>query len=106
MATKHRCCVVYGALPPETRTQQAKLFNEQDNGYDVLVASDAIGMGLNLNIRRVVFFSLDKFDGDSKKPVPPAQVMFFTCGSDATLIHHWTFMMAILHRFILIRGLT
>ncbi|KAL2623078.1 hypothetical protein R1flu_003283 [Riccia fluitans] len=74
LATKHRCCVVYGALPPETRTQQAKLFNEQDNGYDVLVASDAIGMGLNLNIRRVVFFSLDKFDGDSKKPVPPAQV--------------------------------
>ncbi|CAM6087359.1 unnamed protein product [Calypogeia fissa] len=74
LASKHRCCVVYGALPPETRTQQAKLFNELDNGYNVLVASDAIGMGLNLNIRRVVFFSLDKFDGDSKKPVPPAQV--------------------------------
>lgn len=76
LASKHRCCVVYGALPPETRTQQAKLFNELDNGYTVLVASDAIGMGLNLNIRRVVFFSLDKFDGDSKKPVAPTQVRY------------------------------
>ena len=48
-------CVVYGALPPEMRRQQARLFNESGNGYDVLVASDAVGMGLNLNIRRIVF---------------------------------------------------
>lgn len=74
LATKHRCCVVYGALPPETRRQQAKLFNDPDSGYDVLVASDAVGMGLNLNIRRVVFYSLDKFDGGAKRPVPPSQV--------------------------------
>ena len=50
-----RCCLIYGSLPPETRTQQAALFNDPDSGYDVLVATDAIGMGLNLNIRRVVF---------------------------------------------------
>lgn len=31
---------------------QARLFNMENTGYDVLVASDAIGMGLNLNIRR------------------------------------------------------
>lgn len=46
--TGHRCAVVYGGLPPETRSQQAKLFNDQTNEYDVLVASDAVGMGLNL----------------------------------------------------------
>ena len=40
--TKHRACVVYGALPPETRRQQAKLFNEPDNAYRVMVASDAV----------------------------------------------------------------
>lgn len=74
LATNHKCCVVYGALPPETRTQQAKLFNDQNSGYDVLVASDAVGMGLNLNIRRVVFYSLDKFDGDAKRPIPAPQV--------------------------------
>lgn len=72
--SNHRCCVIYGALPPETRRQQANLFNDQDNEYDVLVASDAVGMGLNLNIRRVVFYSLSKYNGDKIVPVPPSQV--------------------------------
>ena len=43
-----RCAMVYGSLPPETRALQAELFNDPDSGYDVIVASDAIGMGLNL----------------------------------------------------------
>lgn len=43
-----RCAVAYGGLPPESRSMQAKLFNDPNSGYDVLVASDAIGMGLNL----------------------------------------------------------
>lgn len=47
-STGRRVAVVYGSLPPEIRTQQAKLFNEPGNDYDFLVASDAIGMGLNL----------------------------------------------------------
>ena len=46
--TNKRCAIVYGGLPAETRTEQARLFNEPDNDYDFLVASDAIGMGLNL----------------------------------------------------------
>lgn len=46
--TGRRAAVVYGSLPPETKTQQAKLFNEPNNDFDFLVASDAIGMGLNL----------------------------------------------------------
>ena len=48
LATQKRVAVVYGSLPPEIRKQQAKLFNDPDNDYDILVASDAIGMGLNL----------------------------------------------------------
>jgi ATP-dependent RNA helicase SUPV3L1/SUV3 len=43
-----KCAVVYGALPPETRAEQARSFNEEDGLAKVLVASDAIGMGLNL----------------------------------------------------------
>jgi ATP-dependent RNA helicase SUPV3L1/SUV3 len=43
-----RCAVVYGRLPPEIRAEQAALFNHAHSGFDVLVASDAIGMGLNL----------------------------------------------------------
>ncbi|KAK8947571.1 hypothetical protein KSP40_PGU016523 [Platanthera guangdongensis] len=72
--TKHKCCVIYGALPPETRRQQANLFNDQDTEYDVMVASDAVGMGLNLNIRRVVFHSLSKYNGDKLLPVSASQV--------------------------------
>lgn len=72
--TNHKCCVIYGALPPETRRQQANLFNDQSNEYDVLVASDAVGMGLNLNIRRVIFNNLSKYNGDKILPVPASQV--------------------------------
>lgn len=65
-ATQHRCCVVYGALPPETRRQQAQLFNAGRDGYDVLVASDAVGMGLNLNIGRIVFHAMRKREGGAE----------------------------------------
>lgn len=60
---RHLCSVVYGSLPPETRTKQATRFNDANNEFDVLVASDAIGMGLNLNISRIIFSTMKKFDG-------------------------------------------
>lgn len=62
-ATGKKCAIVYGALPPESRAQQAALFNDPDNDYDFLAASDAIGMGLNLEIKRVVFEAVAKHDG-------------------------------------------
>lgn len=61
--TGKRCAIVYGSLPPETRSEQANLFNDPNNEYDYLVASDAIGMGLNLEIKRVIFEAVTKFDG-------------------------------------------
>ncbi len=61
--TGRRCAIVYGSLPPETRAQQAALFNDPDNDYDFLVASDAIGMGLNLEVKRVIFETATKHDG-------------------------------------------
>eukprot|EP01034_Spumella_vulgaris_P021411 gene21412-27441_t len=63
MHTPYKCAVIYGQLPPETRSTQARLFNENNSGYDVLVASDAIGMGLNLNIRRIIFHNTLKSGG-------------------------------------------
>lgn len=48
VVTGRRCAIVYGSLPPEVRAQQAELFNNPENDFDFLVASDAIGMGLNL----------------------------------------------------------
>ncbi|KAI3400657.1 hypothetical protein diail_2369 [Diaporthe ilicicola] len=62
-ATGKKCAIVYGALPPESRAQQAALFNDPNNDYDFLAASDAIGMGLNLEIKRVVFEAVTKHDG-------------------------------------------
>ncbi|PWY91573.1 mitochondrial ATP-dependent RNA helicase Suv3 [Aspergillus sclerotioniger CBS 115572] len=58
--TGKRAAIVYGSLPAEIRTQQARLFNDPDNDYDFLVASDAIGMGLNLSCKRVIFETLIK----------------------------------------------
>jgi ATP-dependent RNA helicase SUPV3L1/SUV3 len=46
--TNLKAAVIYGALPPETRSEQARLFNDPTSDYKVLVASDAVGMGLNL----------------------------------------------------------
>ncbi|KAJ4321307.1 RNA helicase [Fusarium piperis] len=65
--TGRRCAIIYGSLPPEVRVQQAALFNDPDNDYDFIVASDAIGMGLNLEIRRVVLDSVTKFDGNQNR---------------------------------------
>lgn len=67
--TGKRCAVVYGGLPPETRAQQAALFNDPDNEYDILVASDAIGMGLNLSIKRVIFEATSKHDGTAHRTI-------------------------------------
>ncbi|KAL4955109.1 P-loop containing nucleoside triphosphate hydrolase protein [Aspergillus filifer] len=53
--TGRRAAIIYGSLPSEIRTQQASLFNDPDNDYDFLVASDAIGMGLNLSCKRIIF---------------------------------------------------
>lgn len=67
--TGKRCAIIYGALPPEVRVQQAALFNDPNNDFDFIVASDAIGMGLNLEIRRVIMESCAKFDGSQNRPL-------------------------------------
>ena len=97
-ATGLRCGVIYGALPPQIRRDMAKRFNQHTTTggnsavattapsdssassspgapsvpmepVDVLVATDAVGMGLNLAIRRMVFSALDKFDGTCRRPL-------------------------------------
>lgn len=90
-ATGKKCAIVYGSLPPETRAQQARLFNDPDNDYDFLVASDAIGMGLNLyevsaywccrnlltrnrSIKRVIFESTMKNNGHNLVPLEVSEV--------------------------------
>ncbi len=62
------CAVIYGALSPEVRTAQAERFRRGD--VDLVVATDAIGMGLNLPVKHVLFTSLTKWDGKAETALP------------------------------------
>ncbi len=64
--------VIYGSLPPEIRRRQTHLFNRGKT--KVAVATDAIGMGLNLPVRRIVFLQTDKFDGTSRRPLKTSEI--------------------------------
>lgn len=64
--------VIYGALPYATRKMQMERFLRGES--KVLVATDAIGMGLNLPIRRIIFTRDRKFDGQHNRPLYPAEI--------------------------------
>lgn len=52
--------IIYGDLPPATKLFEAAKFNDTKNSFNVLIATDAIGMGLNLNIKRFLKFTINK----------------------------------------------
>ncbi len=64
--------VVFGALSPRTRNAQVGLY--QSGEVDYLVATDAIGMGLNLDIHHVALNRIDKFDGQGPRALAPADI--------------------------------
>ena len=71
-ANGHVVSVIYGALPPEVRRREAERFAH--GASHILVATDAIGMGLNLPIRRVLFSTLVKFDGQEDRALSVSEV--------------------------------
>ena len=64
--------VVLGSLSPRTRNAQVEVY--ENKNVDYLVATDAIGMGLNLNINHVNFSSLEKFDGRYNRNLAPNEL--------------------------------
>jgi ATP-dependent RNA helicase SUPV3L1/SUV3 len=64
--------VVLGALSPRTRNAQVALYQSGD--VDFLVATDAIGMGLNLDVDHVAFAGVRKFDGQVHRDLTPAEL--------------------------------
>ena len=64
--------VIYGSLPPEIRRKQMQLFNKGIN--QVVVSTDAIGMGLNLPVQRIVFIETEKFDGIQQRKLTISEV--------------------------------
>ena len=74
LVRRHRggAAVVLGALSPRTRNAQVAMFEAGE--VDFLVATDAIGMGLNLNLQHVAFAALRKFDGFRPRNLSPAEI--------------------------------
>lgn len=66
------CSVIYGNLSPELRVAEARKFNAGNT--KILIATDAIGMGLNLPIKRVFFSKTRKFNGIENKLIEPSLI--------------------------------
>jgi len=64
--------VVLGALSPRTRNAQVALYQSGD--ADFLVATDAIGMGINMDVDHVAFSAMEKFDGFTNRPLRPEEI--------------------------------
>lgn len=64
--------IIYGALPYSTRRKQMEGFLAGDMEY--VVSTDAIGMGLNLPIRRIIFMDTEKFDGIERRALKPEEI--------------------------------
>lgn len=60
-----KASVIYGSLPPEIRRRQMDMFNSGKT--KVVVSTDAIGMGLNLPVKRIIFLEINKFDGEQRR---------------------------------------
>ena len=71
-STSGGAAVVLGALSPRTRNAQVQMYQEGE--VDYLVATDAIGMGLNMNIDHVAFWRLHKFDGLRRRPLSIVEI--------------------------------
>ena len=67
-----RASVIYGSLPPEIRRRQIHQFSGREN--QVVVSTDAIGMGLNLPVRRIVFIQTEKFDGTKVRALEVSEI--------------------------------
>lgn len=73
LADRHiPCSVIYGSLPYDVRHAEAARFASGQT--KVVVATDAIGMGMNLPIRRVVFLKSEKFDGKKRRKLEPGEI--------------------------------
>ncbi len=72
LGSRYNVSVVYGNLSPEVRREEARRFREGES--QILVATDAIAMGLNLPIRTILFARDSKFDGQSRRMLTPSEI--------------------------------
>ena len=67
-----KASVIYGALPPAARREEVRRFESGETS--VVVATDAIGMGISLPIKRTIFCSTEKFNGVINRSLLPAEI--------------------------------
>ena len=67
-----KASIIYGDLPPEVRRMQYEQFVSKET--KILVTTDAIGMGVNLPIRRIIFMNTRKFDGDEVRDLTSQEI--------------------------------
>ena len=70
---KYSVSVIYGNLSPEVRRDEARRF--RDGQTQILIATDAISMGLNLPIKTILFTTDTKFDGISKRKISVNEIV-------------------------------
>ena len=67
-----RASVIYGALPPEARRNEVRKYLSGEN--NIVVATDAIGLGISLPIKRVIFAETQKYDGKEFRQLTTAEI--------------------------------
>jgi len=67
-----KASLIYGDLPPEVRKKQYNQFIKNES--TILISTDAIGMGVNLPIKRIIFMDIKKFDGNEVRYLTPQEV--------------------------------
>ncbi|MGZ5207453.1 MAG: helicase-related protein [Sulfuricurvum sp.] len=72
LSQTYKTSVIYGNLSPEVRREEARRFREGET--EILVATDAIAMGLNLPIKTLLFSKANKFDGQSQRDLTASEV--------------------------------
>ena len=67
-----RASVIYGALPPEARRNEVRKYTAGET--NIVVATDAIGLGISLPIKRIIFAETEKYDGKDFRPLSTAEI--------------------------------
>ena len=68
-----KASVIYGKLPPETRKSEVRRFASGET--KIVISTDAIGMGINLPIQRIIFAESWKFDGQKRRDLKPDEIL-------------------------------
>ena len=99
-----RASVIYGALPPQARREEVRRF--VDGETSVVVATDAIGMGISLPIRRILFFETEKFDGKRRRDLFSSEIRQIAGRAGRYGIYDEGFVLSLNQRKMVEKGMT